>query len=114
MDDVGGHHFVKSSGKAHRVLVPQPSSDPHDPLVSVTDWIKRVVAVLTITQNWSPMWKAAAIALPTITTFAQAFGPLSIAPMFPALIEAFDSDLAGVVDFSGVLILCWGFSNFLW
>ena len=33
MRDVGSHHFVKSSGKSDRVLVPQPSEDPHDPLV---------------------------------------------------------------------------------
>lgn len=31
MTDVGSHHFVKSSD---RVLVPQPSDDPHDPLVN--------------------------------------------------------------------------------
>ena len=39
MTDVGSHHFVKSSD---RVLVPQPSGDPHDPLVSLSlfemDW----------------------------------------------------------------------------
>ena len=34
MADVGTHHFVKSSTKSGPVLVPQPSSDPHDPLVS--------------------------------------------------------------------------------
>jgi hypothetical protein len=34
MADVGSHHFVKSSAKSDRVLVPQPSQDPHDPLVS--------------------------------------------------------------------------------
>lgn len=33
MADVGTHHFVKSSAKSSRVLVPQPSQDPHDPLV---------------------------------------------------------------------------------
>ena len=33
MADVGTHHFVKSSAKSDRVLVPQPSQDPHDPLV---------------------------------------------------------------------------------
>ena len=32
MLDVGTHHFVKSSN-SDRVLVPQPSNDPHDPLV---------------------------------------------------------------------------------
>ena len=31
MADVGSHHFVK--GGSH-VLVPQPSTDPHDPLAS--------------------------------------------------------------------------------
>ncbi len=33
MADVGSHHFVKSGSGAGRVLVPQPSADPHDPLV---------------------------------------------------------------------------------
>jgi predicted RNA binding protein YcfA (HicA-like mRNA interferase family) len=33
MSDVGSHHFVKSSDKSSRVLVPQPSDDAHDPLV---------------------------------------------------------------------------------
>jgi predicted RNA binding protein YcfA (HicA-like mRNA interferase family) len=33
MADVGSHHFVKSSSTSDRVLVPQPSQDPHDPLV---------------------------------------------------------------------------------
>lgn len=33
MTDVGTHHFVKSSSKSDRALVPQPSQDPHDPLV---------------------------------------------------------------------------------
>lgn len=35
MADVGTHHFVKSSAKSSRVLVPQPSQDPHDPLVGL-------------------------------------------------------------------------------
>ena len=34
MKDVGSHHFVKSSAQSGPVLVPQPSDDPHDPLVS--------------------------------------------------------------------------------
>ena len=37
MTDVGSHHFVKSSAASDRVLVPQPSDDPHDPLV----WLLR-------------------------------------------------------------------------
>ena len=34
--------------------------------------------------------------------------------MFPQLIEAFDSDLTDVVQFTGVAILVLGFSNFIW
>ncbi|KAL9111186.1 MAG: hypothetical protein Q9187_007952 [Circinaria calcarea] len=34
MTDVGTHHFIKSSSTSDRVLVPQPSDDPHDPLAS--------------------------------------------------------------------------------
>lgn len=34
MLDVGSHHFVKSSVTSDRVLVPQPSENEHDPLVS--------------------------------------------------------------------------------
>ena len=33
MVDVGTHHFVKDAKGSDRVLVPQPSNDPHDPLV---------------------------------------------------------------------------------
>ena len=50
----------------------------------------------------------------TAVSFSQGFGPLALAPMFPDLIEAFDSDLAGVVQFTGIAILVLGFSNFIW
>ncbi|KAL2388141.1 hypothetical protein RJ035_003580 [Blastomyces gilchristii] len=74
MTDVGSHQFVKCSD---RVLVPQPSQEPSDPL------------------NWSPFWKACAMFLSTAVTFTQAFGPMALAPMFPQLIQEFDTDLAG-------------------
>ncbi|EME82910.1 uncharacterized protein MYCFIDRAFT_203446 [Pseudocercospora fijiensis CIRAD86] len=93
MTDVGSHHFVK--GKSH-VLVPQPSDDSHDPL------------------NWSPFWKSCCIIAATMVTFTQGFGPLALAPMFPAYIKEFDSDLHHVVKFTGVCILVLGFSNFIW
>lgn len=94
MADVGSHHFVK--GDHAVVLVPQPSDDPNDPL------------------NWSPAWKAATIASVAVATFSQGFGPLALSPMFPALMKAFDTDLAGAVQFTGVCILVLGFSNFIW
>lgn len=93
MTDVGTHHFVKSKAG---VLVPQPSADPSDPL------------------NWSPLWKGLAIAASTSVTFVQGFGPLALAPTFPSYIEAFNSNIADVVKFTGVAILVLGFSNFIW
>lgn len=60
------------------------------------------------------MWKALTISASTMVTFTQGFGPLSLAPTFLDLIEAFQSDLAGVVRFTGVAILVLGFSNFIW
>lgn len=44
----------------------------------------------------------------------QALGPLAIAPTFPELIKSFDSNLADVVQFTGIAILVLGFSNFIW
>ena len=41
-------------------------------------------------------------------------GPLALAPMFPQLIEAFDSNLTDVIQFTGIAILVLGFSNFIW
>ncbi|KAF9741348.1 hypothetical protein PMIN02_004374 [Paraphaeosphaeria minitans] len=94
MADVGEHHFVKG---AHRtVLVPQPSDHPDDPL------------------NWSTTWKIACIVSASMVTFTQGFGPLALAPAFPALMEAFECSLADAVQFTGVCILVLGFSNFIW
>jgi hypothetical protein len=55
-----------------------------------------------------------AMTVSTLTSFSQGFGPLALAPMFPQLMEAFKSDLASVVQFTGVCILVLGFSNFFW
>ncbi|RMD42401.1 hypothetical protein DV735_g2691, partial [Chaetothyriales sp. CBS 134920] len=96
MSDVGSHHFVKAGEGSGQVLVPQPSDNPHDPL------------------NWSPFWKASTIFMSTAVSFAMGFGPLSLGPMFPALMEDFDASLADAVQFTGVCILVLGFSNFIW
>ena len=50
----------------------------------------------------------------TAVSFCQGMGPLALAPMFPQLIEAFDSNLTDVVQFTGIAILVLGFSNFIW
>ncbi|KAL4914526.1 major facilitator superfamily domain-containing protein [Aspergillus aurantiobrunneus] len=96
MTDVGSHHFVKSSSHPHRVLVPQPSDDPHDPL------------------NWTKFRKLTVMSVATAVSFSQGLGPLALAPMFPHMMQSFDADLASVVKFTGVCILVLGFSNFFW
>jgi hypothetical protein len=49
-----------------------------------------------------------------MATFTQGMGPLALAPMFPALMTAFDCGLEEAVQFTGVCILVLGFSNFVW
>lgn len=93
MTDVGAHHFVKGSSG---VLVPQPSSSPHDPL------------------NWSLKWKTLAICASTSVSFTQGFGPLALAAAFPYYMQDFDCSLADAIQFTGVSILVLGFSNFIW
>ncbi|KAH7108811.1 major facilitator superfamily domain-containing protein [Dactylonectria macrodidyma] len=95
MTDVGSHHFIKSEG-SHRVLIPQPSHDPHDPL------------------NWKRSWKLSAIITVSTMTFTQGFAPLALAPMFPYLIQDYQSTVGDVIQFTGVTILALGFSNFIW
>lgn len=113
MTDVGSHHFVKMGGGAHDVLVPQPSDDEHDPLVS--DLCTRHRRLGTDSkQNWSPMWKGLAISCATLVSFTQGIAPLSLAPMFGDYIEEFHHDLTSVVQFTGIAILVLGFSNFIW
>ncbi|KAJ5825424.1 MFS transporter [Penicillium riverlandense] len=90
MTDIGSHHFVKSSAKSDKVLVPQPSNDPNDPL------------------NWSRTWKFITITIATIANFGMGIGPLALAPMFGDLMEAFNTDLPSVVQFTGVCILVLG------
>jgi hypothetical protein len=96
MADIGSHHFVKSEDKSHRVLVPQPSSSPHDPL------------------NWSTWWKVSALVAVSTMSFTQGFAPLALGPMFGYLMEDYNTSLTNVIQFTGVTILVLGFSNFFW
>ncbi|KAH6689922.1 major facilitator superfamily domain-containing protein [Leptodontidium sp. MPI-SDFR-AT-0119] len=96
MTDIGSHHFIKGNSASHGVLVPQPSDAANDPL------------------NWSLTWKATTLACALVVTFAQAFGPLSLAPMFGDYMQEWNKDLADVIQLTNVAILVLGFSNFLW
>lgn len=44
MTDIGSHHFVEVGTGKDQVLVPQPSDDPHDPLVRTSYYVERVGA----------------------------------------------------------------------
>ena len=65
-------------------------------------------------ENWNTFWKFSTLTCATCATFVQGMGPLALAPMIPYLIEAFDSNLTDVIQFTGVAILVLGFSNFIW
>ena len=68
MKDVGSHHFIKAGEEVGesgaRVLVPQPSNDPHDPL------------------NWSFTWKCITVFCGSLLSFSLNLGPLANAPLF--------------------------------
>jgi hypothetical protein len=81
MADFGTHHFVKETGAKGPVLVPQPSNNPHDPL------------------NWTRKRKFLIIFIANFFSFSLGFGPLALSPQFGAYIEAFNSDLPGVIQF---------------
>ncbi|KAK9449446.1 putative MFS transporter [Limtongia smithiae] len=93
MTDLGHVHFAQSEGK---VLVPQPHNDPNDPL------------------NWSKSWKQIVMVGQFLVAFVQAVGPLSIAPQTEFYMAEWNRSLSDVLQFTGVCILVFGFSNFIW
>ncbi|EGR44700.1 uncharacterized protein TRIREDRAFT_111887 [Trichoderma reesei QM6a] len=85
MVDVGTHHFIKSGsgdGEA-RVLVPQPSDDPLDPL------------------NWTYFWKLTTIICASFVSISQNLGPLANAPLFGLYVEEWNISLADAVQTTG-------------
>ncbi|CAK7226848.1 hypothetical protein SBRCBS47491_006367 [Sporothrix bragantina] len=104
MRDVGSHHFLRAGGETGegqtqskcRVLVPQPNDDPNDPL------------------NWTPLWKSLTIFAVTTFTLCMNLGPLACAPMFNSYMAEWNKSLGDVVQFTGIVVLVMGFSNFLW
>ena len=114
MKETEGHHLARSSGRSGVVLVPQPSRDPHDPLVKSYYLSHHEPSADLPVQNWSPLWKFSTMFLATATTFTQGFGPTALGPFFPDLEKSFDRNLPDVVLFTGLAILILGFSNFFW
>lgn len=95
MTDLKNMHFA-ADGNKHTVLVPQPSNDPNDPL------------------NWNKKWKLAIVLGQAFVSFFNALGPLSISPQGPAYMAEWNRPLEDILQFTGVCILVFGFSNFLW
>src|SRR5271156_6829828 len=79
MRDTEHIKFIRAKAEG-AVLVPQPSSDRHDPL------------------NWSKARKHMVMVISLFFVFGLASGPLSIATQFNSLIQAFNSDLESVVQ----------------
>ncbi|KAL7917597.1 major facilitator superfamily domain-containing protein [Trichoderma austrokoningii] len=98
MADVGSHHFIKSSNNREegRVLVPQPSDDPLDPL------------------NWTLLWKMTTLLCVSFVSISQNLGPLANAPLFGLYMQEWNIDLADAVQTTAVTILVLGFSNLVW
>lgn len=89
-------HFVKSRGESGRVLVPQPTNDPHDPL------------------NWSTTWKITTVVMASLYTLIQPATQVSIGPIFTIFIEEWNITFTQCANFGGVTVLSLGFINFLW
>ncbi|RFU79416.1 mfs transporter [Trichoderma arundinaceum] len=100
MIDVGPRHFIKSGkdGQDARVLVPQPSDDPLDPL------------------NWTNFWKITTILCASFVSISQNLGPLANAPLFGLYMQEWNVSLEDAVQTtaSAVTILVLGFSNLIW
>jgi len=86
MRDTEHIKFIRAKAEGP-VLVPQPSSDRHDPL------------------NWSKTRKNSVMIISLFFVFGLASGPLSIATQFNSLILAFHSDLESVVQIVRVKVI---------
>ncbi|KAI9708245.1 MAG: hypothetical protein M1820_004199 [Bogoriella megaspora] len=95
MTDTAKHHFIHGTHN-DTVLVPQPTSNPHDPL------------------NWSRLWKFSANTCATLITLTQTLGPLAISPIVETLAEDFKCSVNDIILCQGITIIVLGFSNFLW
>ncbi|KAH8706980.1 major facilitator superfamily domain-containing protein [Phaeosphaeriaceae sp. PMI808] len=92
---VPGTEIMNDDGTAKKTLVPQPSSDPQDPL------------------NWSTPWKLMVMASQWIFTWISVTGALSIAPMFPLLGKEFHLNNNQLSMLTGITVITLGFANFI-
>lgn len=112
--------FRGTSGEADSsqelVLIPQPTNNKDDPLVS---WPSSpcfpvfVFIFLTTVQNWSPAWKTILIVNQFVFVFVSILTPLAIAPLTELFMVEFDKTLPQVNLLFGVAAIVLGYANFL-
>jgi hypothetical protein len=97
MADIAGAHFVHASNApSNVVLVPQPSNDPSDPLVSSEELLISPHHADTYGKNWTPKWKTLVLANQGFFVFTSIIGTLSIAPLTPIYMQAWHRSLTDV------------------
>ena len=95
LTDLEDTHFIRG-GRKGVVLVPQPTSDPHDPLVRHSSVPPEDCPMADVSQNWSPFWKYVTLLNCSLYMFLGNFTALSIAPLTPIYLEYFDTTLTRV------------------
>lgn len=102
-DSLRGHEQVHGKGKNSVALVPQPSQDPHDPLVRLPsrfiDLDLDELSKLTF-QNWTRLWKWSTVFASLAYSFLGGWVSLSLNPFFITLMTYFDrsaDDIAWLV-----------------
>ncbi|KAL1981003.1 hypothetical protein VTN96DRAFT_3227 [Rasamsonia emersonii] len=91
----GGDAHLKRGKESDTVLIPQPSSNPDDPL------------------NWAPIWKYLVITTQFLYTFVTVESALSLAPMFPLLQKEWDLNETQLSLLTGACVLALGYANFI-
>lgn len=120
MANMDGVSFYRDSNNQDTVaLIPQPTNDPHDPLVSITPTLPcLLLSVLTKallfgplseketlidrleanldSKNWTTLWKTLVIVNQGIFVIASVIPTMSIAPLTPIFMQQWQTSLADV------------------
>lgn len=101
MTDVQGSHFYTHNSASSIALVPQPTEDIHDPLVSWTvNFLRRKHLQephrLTTEQNWSQFWKTIILINQGCFVIVSVVTALSVAPLTPIYMVEWKKSLTQV------------------
>ncbi|KAH8660421.1 serine/threonine kinase 16 [Xylariales sp. PMI_506] len=90
---LGGIHL--NNDKSGVVLIPQPSSDPNDPL------------------NWSPFWKNMIMLQQCIFVALSIMPSQCISPLTPVFEAEWNKNASEVALLTGVMVIALGYTNFI-